>query len=297
MDEKYLSHKGIILAGGSGTRLYPITFSSNKQLLPIYDKPMIFYSLSTLMLAKIKDVLIITNKEYLDFYIRLLGDGSFLGMNIRYEIQNAPNGIAEAFLIGRDFIGTSKVSLILGDNIFYGSNFEAKLTEAKNHAGASIFAYRVSDPERYGVVEFNDSRKAISLEEKPRSPRSSYAVTGLYFYDNKVLDIASTLRPSKRGELEITDVNNIYLSMGELNVHTLSRGFAWLDTGTFDSMLDASSFVRSIEKRQGIKIACLEEIAYRNQWINSSQLESRISILKNNEYADYLKTILHSHVL
>ena len=284
--------KGLLLAGGSGTRLYPITFSTNKQLLPIYDKPMIFYSLSTLMMAGINEVLIITSEEYLKYYTKLLGDGSFLGMNIEYAVQERPNGIAEAFIIGEHFIGDENSCLILGDNIFYGYNFEKLLADAQLSYGASVFAYEVSDPQRYGVVTFDDDQKVTSLQEKPINPKSSFAVTGLYFYDDQVIEIAKSLKPSDRGELEITDVNNIYLNQGALKVKTLSRGFAWLDTGTVDSILDASMFVRSIEKRQGIKIACPEEIALLNGWITKENLLERIAQLKSNEYADYLKKLI-----
>lgn len=284
--------KGLLLAGGSGTRLYPITFSTNKQLLPIYDKPMIFYSLSTLMMAGINEVLIITSEEYLKYYTKLLGDGSFLGMNIEYAVQERPNGIAEAFIIGEHFIGDENSCLILGDNIFYGYNFEKLLADAQLSYGASVFAYEVSDPQRYGVVTFDDDQKVTSLQEKPINPKSSFAVTGLYFYDDQVIEISKSLKPSDRGELEITDVNNIYLNQGALNVKTLSRGFAWLDTGTVDSILDASMFVRSIEKRQGIKIACPEEIALLNGWITKENLLERIAQLKSNEYADYLKKLI-----
>ena len=284
--------KGLLLAGGSRTRLYPITFSTNKQLLPIYDKPMIFYSLSTLMMAGINEVLIITSEEYLKYYTKLLEDGSFLGMNIEYAVQKRPNGIAEAFIIGEHFIGDKNTCLILGDNIFYGYNFEKLLADAQLSYGASVFAYEVSDPQRYGVVTFDDDQKVTSLQEKPINPKSSFAVTGLYFYDDQVIEIAKSLKPSERGELEITDVNNVYLNQGTLNVKTLSRGFAWLDTGTVDSILDASMFVRSIEKRQGIKIACPEEIALLNGWITKENLLERAAQLKSNEYADYLKKLI-----
>ena len=283
--------KGIILAGGTGTRLHPITIGISKQLMPIYDKPMIYYPLSTLMLAGISDILIITTREDQQQFVRLLGDGSQWGCNLQYEIQESPNGLAQAFVLGEKFIGTDAVALVLGDNIFYGSGFSQLVQNCARPDGAIIFAYPVSDPERYGVVEFDKDLNAISIEEKPSKPKSGYAVPGLYFYDNTVVDIAKNISPSPRGEYEITDVNRKYLVDKKLKVAVLDRGFAWLDTGTFESLHDASEFVRVIEKRQGFKIGCLEEIAYRMGFIDKEQLLQLAKKFEKSGYGEYLKNI------
>ncbi|HEX2628403.1 MAG TPA: glucose-1-phosphate thymidylyltransferase RfbA [Chitinophagaceae bacterium] len=284
--------KGIILAGGSGTRLYPITKAISKQLMPIYDKPMIYYPLSTLMMAGIREVLIITTPEDNPQFKRLLGDGSHVGCRFEYAIQEVPNGLAQAFVIGADFIGSDKVALVLGDNIFYGTGLGTQLKTLDNVDGGYVFAYQVSDPERYGVVEFDDSMKAISIEEKPAQPKSNFAVPGLYFYDNEVVKIARELKPSARGEYEITDVNKVYLQNNRLKVAVLDRGTAWLDTGTFDSLSDASEFVRVIEKRQGTKIGCIEEIAYRNGFISKDQLQQLSAQLTKSGYGKYLEGLI-----
>ncbi|RSK70247.1 glucose-1-phosphate thymidylyltransferase [Enterobacter huaxiensis] len=288
--------KGIILAGGSGTRLYPITMGVSKQLLPIYDKPMIYYPLSVLMLAGINDILIITTPEDQNGFTRLLGNGEHLGINISYAIQPSPDGLAQAFIIGEKFIGTDQVCLVLGDNIFFGQGFTPKLkSAAANTLGATVFGYQVMDPERFGVVEFDERFKAMSIEEKPASPKSNWAVTGLYFYDNDVIDISKSLKPSARGELEITSVNEIYLQSGKLNVELLGRGFAWLDTGTHDSLIEAGSFVETVQKRQGMMVACPEEIAWRNGWLTDAELEFTASKLSKNHYGQYLLKLLQTH--
>ena len=286
------NYKGIVLAGGSGTRLHPITKGVSKQLLPVYDKPMIYYPISVLMLAGIKEILVISSPEDMSGYQRLLGDGSDFGVEIEYAIQPSPDGLAQAFLIGEDFIGDSNVALVLGDNIFYGQNFTINLKVATSKEnGATIFGYHVKDPERFGVVDFDTNGKVISIEEKPKSPKSNFAVTGLYFYDNDVIEIAKAIKPSARGELEITDINNAYLNRGDLTVELLTRGFAWLDTGTHDSLIEAGQFVQTVEHRQGLKVACLEEIAFHQGWIAKDKLLKQAEALKKTNYGEYLAKV------
>lgn len=290
------TYKGIILAGGSGTRLHPITKGVSKQMLPIYDKPMIYYPLSTLMLAGVRDVLVISTPEDLPNFRKLLGDGSQFGISLNYAEQPSPDGLAQAFLIGEEHIGSDNVCLVLGDNIFFGQNFSDKLVEAgTRERGATVFGYHVSDPERFGVVDFDQTGKAVSIEEKPEKPKSNYAVTGLYFYDNDVIDIAKNVRPSHRGELEITDVNNAYLERNDLHVGILGRGFAWLDTGTHDSLIQAGQFVQTVEQRQGFKVACLEEIAFHQGWINQEKLVEQGELLKKTGYGQYLLDVANGY--
>lgn len=290
-----IERKGIILAGGSGTRLYPVTISTSKQLLPVYDKPMIYYPLSILMLSNIRKVLIISTPDDIGKYEQLLGDGQQFGLEISYEIQPNPGGLAQAFLIGEDFIGDDNVTLILGDNIFYGKDLSKSLENvAQQNDGATVFSYHVVDPERFGVVEFDSKGQALSIEEKPKNPKSNFAVTGLYFYDNEVINISKSIKPSDRGELEISDVNKVYLENKKLNVEALARGITWLDSGTHDSLIEASQFIQTIEKRQGLKVACLEEIAYNKKWISKSSLMKSIENLGKTEYAAYLQKILEN---
>ena len=290
--------KGIVLAGGAGSRLHPVTRAVSKQLLPVYDKPMIYYPLSALMLAGIREILVITTPEDRDAFERLLGDGAWLGISIAYAVQPRPEGLAQAFVIGREFVGRERVALALGDNIFYGQGFAGALQKvAAREDGATVFAYRVRDPERYGVVTFDASGRAVAIEEKPKAPRSSYAVTGLYFYDNRVLDIAAGLSPSPRGELEITDVNRAYLEAGDLHVEVLGRGFAWLDTGTIDSLLQASNFIQTLQERQGLQVACLEEVAFKMGFLDAGRVRALAQTLGKSAYADYLRRMLEEEAV
>ncbi|MBH1986203.1 MAG: glucose-1-phosphate thymidylyltransferase RfbA [Burkholderiales bacterium] len=292
-----MNRKGIILAGGSGTRLHPATLAISKQLLPVYDKPMVYYPLSTLMLAGIRDILIISTPQDTPRFQALLGDGSQWGLNLSYCVQPSPDGLAQAFILGRNFIGNDHSALVLGDNIYYGHDLQRQLLSAHERTeGASVFAYHVTDPERYGVVEFDADKRALSIEEKPKAPKSNYAVTGLYFYDQQVCDIAASIQPSPRGELEITDVNATYLQQGELSVEIMGRGYAWLDTGTHDSLLEAGQFIATLEKRQGLKVACLEEIAFRSGWISPEQLNQLAQPMLKNGYGQYLLKVLNDKV-
>ena len=292
-----MKRKGIILAGGSGTRLHPATLAISKQLLPVYDKPMIYYPLSTLMLAGIRDILLISTPQDTPRFQALLGDGSQWGLNLSYCVQPSPDGLAQAFILGRDFVGNNPSALVLGDNIYYGHDLQRQLMSANARTdGASVFAYHVTDPERYGVVEFDADKRALSIEEKPKAPKSNYAVTGLYFYDTQVCDIAASIQPSPRGELEITDVNAAYLKQGQLSVEIMGRGYAWLDTGTHDSLLEAGQFIATLEKRQGLKVACLEEIAFRSGWISAEQLNKLAQPMLKNGYGQYLLKVLNDKV-